>query len=269
MVSTYSANLRLNEQGTGDNPGTWGTVLNQGMIDLIDFAVAGESTISLTGQPSPYTLTVSNGAADQARSAILNFTGNLTGNMIIIVPEVSKIYIVSNNTSGSFTLSLATGAGNQLSIGQNTNDIVYTNGTDFFSTGGALSGTASGPIDMNSLLFDRPLIKRYREVYNFIGSASGSINLDYNNGNFQTVTLTGNLSITPTNWPAGTADSMTLVCTQDGSGNRTLSFATGTVKVPGGGGIILSTAPNAVDFLEIVSYDGGTTLYCALLKSFS
>jgi len=271
MPSSYTSNLRLVEQATGENSGTWGTILNTGMIALIDSAVAGVVSIATTGGNT--TLTANSGSADQARGAILNVTGALTSDATIITPSgVSKIYVVNNATTGAHNLIMSSG-GTTVQITQGTAMICYTDGTNFVLVSNAstgLQGTATGNIDMDNFLFDRPLIKRYKEFYDPLGNQTGSINLDYNNGNYQSMTLTGNVSVTPTNWPAsGIGASMTLFCTQDGTGSRTLSFASGTVKVPGGGGLVLSTAPNAIDEVLITSFDGGTTFYCAVLKAFA
>jgi len=40
MASTYTSSLRFTKQGDGENPNTWGEVLN-GVLDLVDNAVAG------------------------------------------------------------------------------------------------------------------------------------------------------------------------------------------------------------------------------------
>ena len=34
MASTYTSNLRLTKQGDGDNPNTWGQVLNLSLIHI-------------------------------------------------------------------------------------------------------------------------------------------------------------------------------------------------------------------------------------------
>ena len=36
MPSTYTTNLRLTKQADGENPNTWGEVLNEGMISLVN-----------------------------------------------------------------------------------------------------------------------------------------------------------------------------------------------------------------------------------------
>jgi len=47
MASTYTTNLRLTKQGDGDNPNSWGQVLNDGVISLADEAIAGYTTVSI------------------------------------------------------------------------------------------------------------------------------------------------------------------------------------------------------------------------------
>ena len=41
MASTFTTRIRLNKQGDGDlnNPNSWGTVLNNGVISLVDDAI--------------------------------------------------------------------------------------------------------------------------------------------------------------------------------------------------------------------------------------
>ena len=105
MASTYTTRIRLNKQGTGDNDSTWGTVLNDEVIDLTDFAIAGYTTISLVG--GDVSLTANDGAADTARSAMLELTGTLTGDTGVYLPSgITKSYIVKNNTSGSYAATV-------------------------------------------------------------------------------------------------------------------------------------------------------------------
>ena len=46
MTATYTSRIRLTKQGDGDNPNTWGVVLNDGVISLVDDAIAGYTTVS-------------------------------------------------------------------------------------------------------------------------------------------------------------------------------------------------------------------------------
>ena len=105
-MATYTDRIRLEKQANGANSGSWGTVLNQNVIDLVDEAIAGYTIVSCSS--APITLSSNNGATDQARSAVLEFQGTLTSSVDITIPSVSKIYFVKNNTSGSFPITLKT-----------------------------------------------------------------------------------------------------------------------------------------------------------------
>jgi microcystin-dependent protein len=101
MASTYTTNLRLTKQGDGENPNSWGQILNDGVISLVDDAIAGYTTVSL-GSAATVTLTNVQGAGDQARSAILEFKGTVGGsndNIVVLVPNNSKSYVIKNSVS--------------------------------------------------------------------------------------------------------------------------------------------------------------------------
>ena len=40
MPSTYTTRIRIEKQADGENPNSWGDILNQNVIDLVDDAVA-------------------------------------------------------------------------------------------------------------------------------------------------------------------------------------------------------------------------------------
>ena len=145
MASTYTTRIRLNKQGTGDNDSTWGTVLNDEVIDLTDFAIAGYTTISLVG--GDVSLTANDGAADTARSAMLELTGTLTGDTGVYLPSgITKSYIVKNNTSGSFNATILIDGGTGTAVPQGGSIIVMTDGTtvtDAVDTTALGLGTAS------------------------------------------------------------------------------------------------------------------------------
>ena len=63
MTDTYTTSLRLQQPTVGADANTWGTILNTDW-SLVDTAIAGAATVSLTGLTT-YTLTTNNGAADQ------------------------------------------------------------------------------------------------------------------------------------------------------------------------------------------------------------
>ena len=117
-MSSYTSRIRLEKQTPGQNENTWGTVLNDNVIDLVDDSIAAYTTITVSSVA--VTLTQSDGASDQARSAFLDISGTLTSNVNVIIPALSKGYDVRNSTSGSFTVNMktATGSGQIIPQGQ-------------------------------------------------------------------------------------------------------------------------------------------------------
>lgn len=134
MASSYTTRLRLTKQGTGDNPNTWGSILNSEFTDLIDEAVGGSEDISLTA--GNVTLTSNNGSSDQARNMILRMTGTPTANRVLTVPAVEKMYIVDATpltTGSTYTVAITpSGGGTAVTINGNDRVLVYCNGTNMY-----------------------------------------------------------------------------------------------------------------------------------------
>ena len=89
-MATFTSRIRLEKQDNGANSGTWGTVLNQNVIDLVDDAVAGYTIVSCS---SAITLSSNNGSADQSRSAILELQGTLTSSVDIQFHQYLKFIL--------------------------------------------------------------------------------------------------------------------------------------------------------------------------------
>lgn len=100
MPTTYSPLLRLSLIGNGEQAGTWGTTTNTNLGTLLDTAIAGNVTVSITATAiSPVqALTAENGVNDQSRQSILTLTGGVAA-FSLYAPPVTKQYIVFNNTS--------------------------------------------------------------------------------------------------------------------------------------------------------------------------
>ena len=134
-MATYTTRLRLEKQVTGENSNTWGTRLNTNVFSLVDTAIAGYTSVSLAG--STVTLSVENGSADSARSAMLELHGTLTSNVGVVIPSVSKQYLVRNATAGSFTVTIKAAGGTGTAVTQGTTGIVYCDGASVrAATGG-------------------------------------------------------------------------------------------------------------------------------------
>lgn len=74
------------------------------------------------------------------------------------------------------------------------------------------------------------------------------------------ITLTGNCTFTFAGTPAGRAWSVTLVLRQDGTGSRTVTWPAST-KWNLGAAPSLSTTASAIDIVNLVTVDGGTTWF--------
>ena len=130
MASTYTNRLGLEKQTDGENPNSWGAILNTNVIDLIDDAIAGYEIVSVSS--TGITLTDNQGSTDQSRNAALEFAGTLTANVTITVPAEEKTYFIRENTSGSFAVQMKTAGGTALTLSQGVNTFVACNGTSIY-----------------------------------------------------------------------------------------------------------------------------------------
>lgn len=149
MPSSYTPSLRLTLPVTGELAGSWGSTVNTGVTTLAEAAIAGTAAVAMTD--ADYTLTVSNGATDQARNMFITLTGTLTVSRNVICPSVSKLYVVTNNTTGSQNIVFKTSAGAGITVANGQRKMLYCNGTDVVdATTGFTSlifdaGTVSAP----------------------------------------------------------------------------------------------------------------------------
>ena len=138
MTTTYSPSLKLALIGTGDQSGTWGQTTNTNLGTLLEQAITGVTAISLSGISS-YTLTNYNGTSDDARNAVLIFSGTPSSNPTITAPAQNKVYVVVNNTTAPLTMVASGGVTSlvipALSTGQAYCDAsnVSGNGIGFYS----------------------------------------------------------------------------------------------------------------------------------------
>jgi len=114
---------------TGANANTWGNNTNNN-LQTVDAFSAGYLSKNVGGS-SNVTLTTANASATaESSNKVLEFTGSLTGNITVFVPQVENNYLVYNNTSGSFTLDVAATGGTGAEISQGGYAWVYCDGTN-------------------------------------------------------------------------------------------------------------------------------------------
>lgn len=129
MASSYTTLLRLEQQASGENSNTWGTKENT-KATLVEEAICGLEEVAVTGAGT--TLTTNNGSSDQARNAILKFTGTLASNETVTVPSLSKTWVVWNATSGDYTLSLETSGGTPVTVKQGEVAFLFCDGSEVY-----------------------------------------------------------------------------------------------------------------------------------------
>ena len=139
MASSYT-DLGIEKMATGENAGTWGTKTNTN-LEIIEKAIAGyvEQAVTSGGTTA---LSITDGDSTEstsvARHAVIKLTGTITGNSIVTVPDsVEKVYIVTNGTSGAYTVQFKTASGTGITFGvsEKTTRLVYSDGTNLVDAG--------------------------------------------------------------------------------------------------------------------------------------
>lgn len=130
-MATYSQSLKLTLLANGEGAGTWGQTTNTNLGTLLEQAITGVQTITMSN--ANVTLTSTDGTADQARNAVLVVTGTNAAVRDIIAPLVNKQYLVVNNTTGGFAINIRASTGFSVSIPNGSSVFVYCDGTNFYS----------------------------------------------------------------------------------------------------------------------------------------
>jgi hypothetical protein len=134
MTTGSTALLSLALPVEGELDGTWGDVVNYGITDYVDIAVAGTLTLTGDGAITLVNTTGDNAGANigatTAQYAVVKITGTLTTTKIITAPSTSKTYIVDNAaTGGAVTFKALGQTGISVAVGEKCT--VYFNGTDY------------------------------------------------------------------------------------------------------------------------------------------
>ena len=237
----------LTSQITGTLPvangGTGITSFGAGVADWLGTPSSANLATALTDEtgtgvavfnvsPALTTPAITTGINDASANQILNFTA--TGS------AVNEITLANAATGSNPTI---TPSGDDTNVGLN----ITPKGTGEFNvTSSFMSGVFS----------DRVLA---------IGNTGTAVTIDCDDGNVFTATLNGNATITlaTPNSTANRATSFTLVLTNDATASRTVAFAGGTFKYPGGS-VSRTTDANATDIWFFFSPDNGTNWYVSI-----
>lgn len=130
MASTYS-NLKIELMAQGENNNQWGNITNTNLGTAMEQAMVGMATISSGFVANSATLTLTNtNALQDARAVCLNVTATLTGAGTLNVPAIQKPYLIFNNTSGGYALTVKVSGQTGVSVPNGKKTIVYNNATD-------------------------------------------------------------------------------------------------------------------------------------------
>ena len=134
-------------QTTGSNAGTWGSVLNDNVIQYLDQNFAGLNSLSLSSSNTLLT-------ASQARNQMTRCSGVLLAN-VSISPDAGVLWngirCVENVTSGSFTVTLTNAAGSVV-IPQGRRALVFLDTTNGPRIVGIAGSTGADPVPTGSVM---------------------------------------------------------------------------------------------------------------------
>lgn len=158
MATSYTSLLGFALPATGELDGTWGTVVNDSITQLVEDSVAGTATQSVAS--GDWTLTTTgSGAANQARCAIIRPTGSPGVSRNVIAPSQSKAYIIDNQSNAAVVFKGAATTGVTVAAGKQA--LVAWNGSDFVQVGASAGGSNT------------------QVQYNSSGTLAGSANLTF------------------------------------------------------------------------------------------
>ena len=155
MANTALIGLTL--PSTGTLSGQWGDTVNNAISQIVDVAVAGTQTIS-TDADVDLTLTTGTYASTGLTStssqyAVLLCTGARTAARNINTPKQSKTYVVINDTSGGFAITVRGGPTSPttgVTVAAGTRAIIAWNGSDFVNVGGGSAAGSNTQVQFNN-----------------------------------------------------------------------------------------------------------------------
>ena len=138
MASSYTTSFGIEEIGSGEQSGAWGTTTNYNW-DIIA-RLASYTAVSISG--STHSLTVREASPDSGTSnvqdgmyRVLKFTGALgANNTVTIAPNTTKAYFIVINattdsgSSGPYSVILSQGTGDNVTVPNGSSAIVYCDG---------------------------------------------------------------------------------------------------------------------------------------------
>jgi hypothetical protein len=208
MTTAYSTNLELALPVQGELSGTWGDIVNNGITQYLDAAIAGSQIIS--GSQTAVTLTNTNGdntatniaqagsgSTGTAQYQIIRCTGNPASLLTITIDDTltagySKTFIIINATSTSQSVKIVgSGPTTGITVASGDKALVAWNGSDFVRVGASAGGSDT------------------QVQFNSGGNLAGSANMTFNGTTLTAAGFSG-----PLNGTVGATTPTTVVATQ-------------------------------------------------------
>lgn len=261
MADTFTSNLRVRLQATGANRNTWGDLVNAAALQLLEDAIAGSAPITIAGLD--VTLTQVNGASDQSRKAVLVLGGAPGTSRNVIVPAITKLYVVINNTGFAQTIKTPSGSG--VSVPDGARQFVLCDGTNVVPVQANNLGTVADSelLDgLDSTAFAQiAIFNQFTKGFacNFHTlTDGGTVTLDATQGVKFYLLIGGNRTLL-INTPAD-GQEIEIWIEQDGTGGRTITWPANVVFESGSGA--LSSAAGALDRFKL-TYNAALATFIA------
>lgn len=129
-ADTYSSILGTLIMGTGNDNNSWGTNASSFVFAVLESAIAGVKSNAVTGGTLDFSGSPPPAAASQAIAHIQAFTGTLTSDQTVIMPNLSKTWWIYNGTTGAFNLYVKTTSGTATQIPQGTRKLITCDGSN-------------------------------------------------------------------------------------------------------------------------------------------
>lgn len=293
-MAIFSDRLAITLQELDDNPDTWGTILNDSTIQLIESAFF-TTTVDVTAADVTLDTTQGGDAAEHYRYGIIDIQGTslATPRNVNLPPDVKntafvkKSWLVINNTTGGQTITFKTTTGAGVTIPAGEGQFCFCDGTDILAASAATAAVATqatSASDSDALIgvagadfAQKPVAQTFtagqvvqREAVTLSG---GDLDIDCSVSNaFYHLTTAGFNLTAPTN--ATTGQQFSLVIEQGVGAPHAISFQAGTFMFEGGTAPVLSTTFGSIDYMAFeyvtgLSDLGGNRWVGSIIKDMS
>lgn len=174
-MGTISTNLGLQVPSVNADTDTWGTQLNASLATL-------DRAVQFGGVTKPLSNADVTLSADEAAKEIITLNGNLLANVNLIIPATpQRGYVIVNNTTGAFNVTVKTAAGTGVQVPQGISSKVFSTGLDIqLETStvptGSLMMWATNTAPMGYLLCNGAAVSRttFAALFAILGTTFGA-----------------------------------------------------------------------------------------------